>query len=127
MDSLVALFCFIDDFCKLFEPAWERQLLTRGQRKRRRATGISLSELITLVILFHQTRYRQFKAFYLNHVHAFLRHEFPTLPSLELPRFDGHILNELNDCELYLRNYSILDFLINPNAVSQNPWAINNR
>jgi hypothetical protein len=83
MESLVALYCLVDDFYKIFEPAWTARLMRRGQRKRQRSTGISLSELMTLVILFHQTRYRQFKAFYLTYVHAFLRREFPRLPSYQ--------------------------------------------
>ena len=80
MDSLVVLYCLVDDFCKVFEPAWSQRLITNGERKRQRAAGLALSELMTPIVLFHQTRYRQFKAFYLTYVHAFLRREFPHLP-----------------------------------------------
>jgi transposase len=83
MDSLTELFCLMDDFCQEFEPALEQQLLEQGKRKRRRASGLCLSELMTLVVLFHQLRYRQFKAFYLNHVRSHLRREFPHLPSYQ--------------------------------------------
>lgn len=31
MDSLTALFCLIDDFCQVFEPAWHKQLLADGR------------------------------------------------------------------------------------------------
>ncbi|MGZ4957266.1 MAG: IS982 family transposase, partial [Methylobacter sp.] len=30
MDSLTELYCLIDDFCRVFEPAWERHLLATG-------------------------------------------------------------------------------------------------
>jgi hypothetical protein len=30
MDSLTELFCLMDDFCRRFEPAWERRRLTSG-------------------------------------------------------------------------------------------------
>jgi transposase len=83
MDSLTELFCLMDDFCQEFEPALEKQLLALGQRHRRRPSGLCLSELMTLAVLFHQLRYRQFKAFYLHHVRAHLRQEFPHLPSYQ--------------------------------------------
>ena len=51
MDSLTGLFCLIGDFCREFEPAWERRLLADGAKKRRRPCGLSLSELMTLMVL----------------------------------------------------------------------------
>ena len=64
MDSLTETFCLIDDFCGQFEPAWHKRLLQGGLKKRRRRSGLSLSELMTLAVLFHPLRYRQFKSFY---------------------------------------------------------------
>lgn len=83
MDSLTELFCLIDDFCRVFEPAFEQQLLASGQRKRRRRSELSLAELMTLAVLFHQLRFRQFKAFYLGYACRHLRAEFPALPSYQ--------------------------------------------
>lgn len=83
MDNLTELFCMMDDFCKEFEPAWSAHLISNGKRHRNRAAGVSLSELMTLVVLFHQIRYRQFKLFYLHHVRCYLRQEFPHLPSYQ--------------------------------------------
>lgn len=83
MDHLTELFCLIDDFCRLFEPAFEQRLLTSGKRKRRRRCELSLAELMTLAVLFHQLRFRQFKAFYLSYVCRHLRTEFPNLPSYQ--------------------------------------------
>jgi hypothetical protein len=80
MDSLTELFCQIDDFCRDFEPAWERRLLAAGVKKRKRQTDLSLSELMTLAVLFHQLRFRQFKSFYLCYALRHLRREFPKLP-----------------------------------------------
>jgi transposase len=81
MDSLTELFCQIDDFCRRFEPAWERRLLAAGVEKRKRNADLSLSELMTLAILFHQLRFRQFKSFYLCYARRHLCREFPKLPS----------------------------------------------
>jgi hypothetical protein len=79
--DLLTLFCDIDNFCQLFLPAWHRQLLSSGERKRRRATGLCASELMTILVHFHQSPYRCFKAYYLNEVRRHLRAEFPGLPS----------------------------------------------
>ena len=81
MDSLTELYCLIDDFCRAFEPAWQRHLLAMGKKRRQRPGLLSLAELMTLAILFHQLRYRQFKPFYLGYVCRHLRAEFPKLPS----------------------------------------------
>lgn len=81
MDSLTELYCVVDDFYQAFEQSWKQRLLSSGERKRWRRTGISISEIMTLVVLFHQLRHRQFKIFYLDYVHRHLRREFPHLPS----------------------------------------------
>lgn len=81
MDSVDELFCVIDDFYKEFEPVWMRHLLTQGQRNRWRASAISVSEWMTLIVRFHELRHRQFKRFYLGYVCRYLRAEFPRLPS----------------------------------------------
>lgn len=83
MEHLTELFCQVDDFCQVFEQEQQNHLLTAGQVKRKRAARLSLSELMTLTILFHQLRFRQFKAFYQHHVRVFLHREFPTLPSYQ--------------------------------------------
>lgn len=83
MDSLTEMFCLIDDFCQAFEPEWEKRLLVDGHKKRRRAASLCLSELMTLAVLFHQLRFRQFKSFYLLHAQRYLRAEFPGLPSYQ--------------------------------------------
>ena len=59
------LFCFVDDFCKEFEPHWFKTLLVTRERIRRREV-LSLSEVMTLVIAFHYSKVRTFKAFYLQ-------------------------------------------------------------
>jgi transposase len=83
MDSLAETFCLIDDFCRVFEPALNKRLLANGSKKRRRKGGLSLSELMTLTVLFHQLRFRQFKSFYLGYACRHLRAEFPGLPSYQ--------------------------------------------
>jgi hypothetical protein len=91
---LVELFCHVDDFCQPFHPKGAHQLLASGQKTRRRRGKLGLSELMTIVIHFHQSNYRTFKAFYQDHVQVHLCGEFPNLVSYErfvslLPRTIG--------------------------------------
>jgi len=79
--SLLELFVDIDDFCKVFLPRWRRKLLTDGKIKRLRETQLSMSEIMTIIIHFHQSQYRNFKAYYIEHVCVNLRSEFPNLVS----------------------------------------------
>lgn len=81
MDSLLPLFCSVDDFCREFLPAWERRLLESGSRRRTRARSLSTSEVMTILIAFHRSHYRDFKAFYNERVLADWRPEFPGLVS----------------------------------------------
>jgi hypothetical protein len=81
MDSLVELFVAVDDFWIIFRPRWHEHLLASGERQRIRASRLSESEVMTIVILFHQSHYRNFKAFYLEYVCRHLRSEFPKLVS----------------------------------------------
>jgi hypothetical protein len=83
MESLLELFVSVDDFCQVFLPFWERKLMQDGSIKRRRARELSISEMMTIVIHFHQSRYRDFKTYYTKHVCQHLRKEFPKLVSYE--------------------------------------------
>jgi transposase len=83
MDSLLELFVSVDDFCQVFLPFWDRKLLQEGSKKRQRAGQLRMSEIMTIIIHFHQSHYRDFKAYYLDHVCQHLRSEFPNLVSYE--------------------------------------------
>lgn len=85
---LISIFCDVDDFCKEFEPEWSKISLesqnsdSSDYRKRRnRKAGLSSGEVITIVILFHKTRYRTFKDYYNRYVTMFLKPFFPKIPS----------------------------------------------
>lgn len=79
--SILDLYCSVDAFWQQFEPLWEREQLRSGQRRRKRATRLSPSELMTILILFQPSGYRTFKGFYTQHVQTQLRAEFPQLVS----------------------------------------------
>ena len=77
--DILALFCDIDDFCLLFEPQWRKQLLETRQRDR--TSTLCLSEVMTIIVLFHASSYRTFKAYYTGHVLKHMAWAFPHLVS----------------------------------------------
>jgi hypothetical protein len=66
--GILDLFCSVDDFWQQFAPRWQQDLLTSGQRQRLRLTQMHPSEIMTILILFHQSHYRTFKAYYTEYV-----------------------------------------------------------
>ena len=61
--SLTEIFWDVDDFSQEFLPKWEQSLLEEEnnpieQKKRKRKFTLTPSEVMTLVIYFHQSGYR---------------------------------------------------------------------
>ena len=81
MPSLEELFCSVDDFCQIFEPQWQKQLLGHNLQIRKRERSLSLSEIMTILISFHQSCYRNFKIYYLDKVQTQWQSYFPRLVS----------------------------------------------
>ena len=80
---LTRLFCEIDDFCQGFLPEWNKTVLTPKGGHRRRRCGLGESEIMTVLVHYHQVGYRTFKGYYERHVTAFLKGYFPQLPSYQ--------------------------------------------
>jgi hypothetical protein len=79
--DILSVFCDIDDFCSRFEPVWHQHLVAPVSKKRKRASSLALSEVITILVLFQGLHYRTFKHFYLHYVRTHRRSDFPGLPS----------------------------------------------
>lgn len=84
MDKTTELFCLIDDFCQQFEPLLAQRMVDHqsaqedsSKRRRSRAGQMTLSEMSTIVVLFHTMHGRQFKHFYCGIVCRFMTAEFP--------------------------------------------------
>ena len=79
--KLLQLFCDVDDFCKEFYPMWNQNMIAHKMAKRIKPSRLHPSEVITIVIHFHQSSYRTFKAYYIEHVKVNLKSQFPKLVS----------------------------------------------
>ena len=60
------LFVFVDDFCQGFDPWYHQQLIQEGTRKRRRQGHLNLSEVLTIVLAYHQSGKACFQYFYFD-------------------------------------------------------------
>lgn len=79
--DIIQLFCEVDDFCKWFIVEWEKTQIGEGTKKRLRSPSLSHSEIITIIIFYHQSGYKTFKWFYQRYVCKRMRQEFPKLVS----------------------------------------------
>ena len=78
MLDITSLFCSADDFWKEFKLHWYKNQIhyksTRGP-----TCGLSMSEIMTILILFHQSNYRTFKYFYFF-IYENYKKYFPKMP-----------------------------------------------
>jgi len=77
--NLVEIFYIIDEYCKEIEKTMEGHLLTKetSKKTRKRAFTMSDSEVITIMIMFHQSHYRDLKTFYINYIQRYRQRDFP--------------------------------------------------
>ncbi len=81
--DILPLFCEIDDFCKIFEKFYRQRAIADGRRTRNRRTRLSQSEVMTILVLYHQSGYKCLKAFYLEKICRHHQAEFPGLCSYQ--------------------------------------------
>lgn len=90
-NSILELFCDVDDFCKVYRPVYVQSVCVlpskagsgEGQKVRNRATNLDESEIMTILIYFHQSNYRTFKHYYLQEVKWHRKDEFPKAPTYD--------------------------------------------
>lgn len=79
--DITEIFCDVDDFCQVFEPLLEQMLLPEISGQTRQKTRMTLSEIMTILIGFHGSRYRTFKDFYQLQVTPYWSKAMPNLVS----------------------------------------------
>jgi len=85
-DRLEERFCEFDDFCKSIREQWEAMLLTDGTKSTGRhgpEGGLYDSEIMTLLVLYHSSRFKNFKTFYNGIVLGLMKPYFPKAPCYE--------------------------------------------
>ena len=77
--NLVAISYIVDEFCKEIVKTMKGHLVAgdTSKKTRKRAFTMSVSEVITLMIMFHQGRYRDLKLYYINHIQQHSTRDFP--------------------------------------------------
>ena len=66
--DITALFVCIDDFCKLYQSTVKSRLLPPPTGTRDRGGLLSLSEMLTIEIMFHVSPYKDFKPVSYTHL-----------------------------------------------------------
>lgn len=80
MIDITLLFCKIDDFMQIFMREYKKRLIPEDNA-RLKNSSMSLSEIMTILIYFHVSRYRDFKTYYTHYVPIVLKSEFPKILS----------------------------------------------
>lgn len=82
-NKITEIFIKVDDFCNEFKNEYSKHQyqIEPSKKMRNRATSLCDSEVITLLIAFHNGQFRNFKHFYLNYARPHLRDDFPGLVS----------------------------------------------
>lgn len=73
--DIVALFVCIDDFCKMYE-SFQKHRLISLPGTRNRPTTLSLSEMLTIMVIFHFSPCKNFKYFYKNYLPLAHKNDF---------------------------------------------------
>jgi len=79
--DILRLFYDCDEFCREVVPQLHARQVAEGKGQRERESTLSLSEVMTILILFQTSGFRNFKTFYLHHVCRHLPKAFPHLVS----------------------------------------------
>ena len=82
-DRLVEIFCEVDDFCKVFRKQYEEHLLGEGPGPQGPEPGLCDSEIITILLILHNSGFKHLKGFYNSPWGAVLRQDFPGMPCYE--------------------------------------------
>ena len=76
----IAIFCDTDDFCRAYEEYCRNKLLMDKEEVIPR-TRMSLSEIMTILIMYQLSGYKTFKWYYTKHLMKHQRKDFPDLVS----------------------------------------------
>ncbi|MBD0302351.1 MAG: IS982 family transposase, partial [Tolypothrix sp. T3-bin4] len=100
--ELEKLFCEIDDFCVIFEENFKSKVIASQKQQRQKKSQLCLSEVMTIIVYFHHSSYRNFKNYYQENLVKYYQRYFPCLVSYN--RFVELIPQALMPLILYLNS-----------------------
>ena len=79
--DITELFIYLDDFCNEYEVFMAQSIIPdKPYKKPTRIPNLTISEMMTIIILFQQSPCKNFKYFYVSYLQQY-KQEFPSLPS----------------------------------------------
>jgi hypothetical protein len=75
--DILRLFYDCDEFCREFVPHFQTSQIAEGEKHRLRHPTLSVSEVMTILILFQTSGFRNLKTFYLHYICQHLTRSFP--------------------------------------------------
>ena len=72
--KITEIYYLVDDFCKEFDHNLSTKIIGKSSK---RSAILTQSEVISIMILFHDKGYKCMKHFYTQHVQVHLKHLFP--------------------------------------------------
>ncbi|GAB3991939.1 IS982 family transposase [Spirosoma daeguense] len=97
---LTEIYVDVDDFCKAKMTRIAKALHHCGAYKKVHPSQLTLSEVMTILVYYHLSPYKNFKAYYTRHVCQDLKRDFPDVVSYD--RFVALIPRALIPLMLYL-------------------------
>jgi hypothetical protein len=74
---ILELFCDVDDFWQQHGQQWKQRLLANRKQFRHHPDEMHPSEIMIILIHFHQSCYQTFKHYYLHYVQVTCARNFP--------------------------------------------------
>jgi hypothetical protein len=105
LGQITEIFVSIDDFYQEFTYQMKKNQLMSENKKRNRAFTMSQSEIMTIMVLFHLSGYKNIKHFYAFYVKDHLKREFPHTVSYN--RFVELMQSAIFPLAIYLKTRQI--------------------
>jgi len=74
--DITELYSFLDDFCQIYS-GYEKKQLLPSNKQRNRLCSMSLSEIMTIMVMYHTSHAKNFKYFYKTCIEYIHKNDFP--------------------------------------------------
>lgn len=119
---LVEIYVEIDDFCKDNQKKITQLLRQSGLVRKAHPSKLSLSEVMTILVHYHQCYYKDFKHYYTDYVQQDLKRDFPGLVSYN--RFIELVPRAFVPLCLFLKHRCSLSQRTGIYYIDSAPWPV---